>query len=137
MVEVYDIETYAECFTYVGLNVKDKSISKFIIHEDLNQINQLYQHLNQLKGMIGYNNLLFDYPIIHMILENENLYKNISTIDVINLIYNKAQDIISKQNSGFSFGIKDKDIKIPQMDLFRIWHFNNAARSTSLKSLEI
>lgn len=143
MVEVYDIETYLEGFCYVGLNVEDKKISKFIIHKDLDQLEDLITHIKSLKGMIGFNNLGFDYPVLHDLL---NLHKNnVLSPNIenrINGIFQKAQSIIEEQNNK-SFGfekftsIRDKDILVPQLDLFKLWHFNNKARMTSLKSLEI
>jgi len=55
-------------------------------------------------------------------------------------IYNEAQRIIEEQNKkdfNTIVAIKQSEVLIPQLDLFKIWHFNNKARSTSLKALQI
>ena len=142
MVEVYDIETTASAFTYTGLDVKTGKVSQFILHKDKNELSEMMAHLKSLKGMIGFNVINFDYPIIHYIM-NEWKYRftrEWSNEGWIKLIFDEAQRVISLQNSKdfkVQSAIPVKYVKIPQLDLFRVWHFNNKARMTSLKSLEI
>ena len=52
------------------------------------------------------------------------------------MIYDKAQSIINNQKTKFSHIIWDNQQMIPQIDLFKIHHFDNKAKSTSLKVLE-
>jgi len=142
---VYDIETLAGTFTYTALDIRTEELYQYVIHPNLNQLDDLMNHLNKCTGQIGFNNVSFDYPIIHFIMINYEDWKwqldsGMEAKDIIDDIYAKAQSIISEQNNsrfGGGFGIKSKDVKIPQLDLFRIYHYNNAARSTSLKSLQI
>lgn len=142
--EVYDIETIASIFSYVGLNIDTEEIVKFVLHKDKFELIDFIQHLKTLKGQIGFNNLSFDYPIIHFIIKNHNEWlwsleeNKLSRQDIISLIYQEAQRIINNQNTeGFFSSIRDKDVLIPQLDLFKVWHYNNKARMTSLKALEI
>jgi len=138
---VYDIETLKSCFTYSAINVDTEEKVKFVIHKERNDIEGFKAHLRRkCKGMIGFNNIGFDYPVIHYILTMPGIYGKKGRLIIIDNIYNKAQDIIKWQNHNVGFNpnvIKDKDIIIPQLDLFKLWHFNNKARMTSLKSLEI
>lgn len=145
-VEVYDIETLASCFTYTGLDKDTLEVKQFVIHKDLNQLEDLVIHLKSLAGGIGFNNLTFDYPIIHYLLLNyeiwlrKNKNRQISNQDIVNYLYIKAQQIIEIQNrKDFTQSsiIRDKDCFFKQLDLFKLWHYNNPARSTSLKSLQI
>lgn len=136
--EVYDIETIKSCFTYTGFNIDTQQVSKFVIHKELNQLEELVNHLKTLKAQIGFNNVNFDYPVIHYILKNYmNWYKKYPG-EIIDLIYDEAQRLISGQNTDrFGHSIRDKDVLIPQLDLFKMWHYDNKAKMTSLKSLEI
>lgn len=142
MVEVYDLEVTASAFTYTGLDVKTGKVSQFILHKDKNELSEMMAHLKSLKGMIGFNVINFDYPIIHYMM-NEWKYRftrEWSNEGWIKLIFDEAQRVISLQNSKdfkVQSAIPVKYVKIPQLDLFRVWHFNNKARMTSLKSLEI
>ena len=135
---VYDIETLMSCFTYTAVDINTEEVFKFVIHKDLNQLDELYNHLINCKGQIGFNNINFDYPIIHYILKNYYSWKDLDAITIISLIYAKAQEIIGNQNKdGYFSSIKDNEVIIPQLDLFRVWHYNNKARMTGLKALEI
>lgn len=135
---IYDIETLKSCFTYSALNIDTKEIVQFVIHKDKCEYYPLVEHLKKCRGHIGFNNLNFDYPIIHKILIN--LWDLHKPEEIITEIYKEAQRIIETQNSknfNQTVAIKQSEVIIPQLDLFKIWHFNNAARATSLKALEV
>jgi hypothetical protein len=142
---VYDLETLSGLMSYTGLDVDTEEVYQFVLHKDKFELEELIEHLNETTHQIGYNNLSFDYPIIHFILLSYKDWKwelagcYITEQDVIDLIYKKAQALIEQQNASVfgSFGIKESEVIIPQMDLFKIWHFNNPARSTGLKALQI
>ncbi len=135
---VMDVETLASCFTYTGYNIDTAEIVQYVLHKDRFELQQLVEHLNSCKGHIGFNNINFDYPIIHYILKN--ILGASNRTSVVQAIYKEAQRIIEEQNKqefNTIIAIKQQDVKIPQLDLFKIWHYNNKARSTSLKALEI
>jgi len=46
MIEIYDIETISNFFSYCGMNKDTKEISKFIIHNSKNQLKELVLHLS-------------------------------------------------------------------------------------------
>lgn len=139
MVVVYDVETLKGVFTLVSIDKDTNEIYKFVIHPERNDLDKLVEHLLKLKGQIGFNNISFDYPIIHFILTNYKSWKWVNPQVIITEIYNKAQELIEEQNrSEFApTPVNERAWKIPQLDLFRMWHYNNSARATSLKALEI
>lgn len=130
---VYDIETLSNCFTYAAKNRDTGEIITFIICNEVNQLPQLLGHLSACKGQIGFNNLNFDYPVLHDIIENRSDLLKMDTDEITDFIYESAQDKVSQEFSA----VRDDDVLIPQLDLFKIWHFDNKARMTSLKKLEI
>ncbi len=145
---VYDIETFKGCFSYCDIDVKTGEIKKFVIHKDRDDSCELYDHLKELKGMIGFNVISFDYPIIHLFMNwfpqaikncKKSLLYDETPEEIVLMLYNKAQEIIGQQSNSFmNFpSIREKDMLIPQMDLFKMYHFDNPARKTSLKSLQI
>lgn len=137
---VYDIETLASCFTYTAINIDTEEILQYVIHKERNEIDELINHLKLCKGQIGFNNINFDYPIIHSILKRYNnwLLCKLSNSEIISQIYIIAQELINNQNKDTNFSsIKESEMVIPQLDLFKLWHYDNSARMTSLKSLEI
>ena len=66
---VYDIETISNLFTYTAINRDTKEVVKYVIWGDLNELYPLLVHLSTCKGLIGFNNLNFDYPVIHYIIK--------------------------------------------------------------------
>lgn len=141
---VYDIETLSSCFTYSAINIDTEEIVQFVLHEHKDDRQLLFNHLKQCKGQIGFNNLNFDYPIIHLFLINfkkwsDDIDEFLNSEDIVSLLYDEAQRIINTQNQDEKVytSIRYKDVLIQQLDLFKIWHYDNKARRTSLKSLEI
>jgi len=139
---VYDIETLKSCFTYSAFNIDNNETVQYVIHKDRNDLIELITHLKKCKAQIGYNNINFDYTIIHYILNyyKEWIIKEYNPSIIITEIYEKAQSLIEEQNKpqfNAINAIKLSDILIVQLDLFKLWHYNNKARSQSLKGLEV
>jgi hypothetical protein len=80
--------------------------------------------------MVGFNNAGFDYPIVHELMVNPYLFD-------YNKAYQISQKIIGSQHGGFRVNsVKYSDRLIPQIDIFKICHFDNRAKATSLKALQ-
>ena len=129
-IDIYDIETFNEAFILCTLDRDTLEKKQFEISNRKNDIQLLLKYFNTINGQIGYNNLNFDYPVLHWIINNWDKYN--TPIELTNKICQKAQDIINEEFSEIYY----KNIIIPQLDLFKIWHFNGKAKTTSLKYLE-
>lgn len=129
--EVYDIETYPNIFTLAIGNMGTRKMKVFEISTRKDNRKEMIQYLREIRrngcSMVGFNNVGFDYPVLHYILKNQQC----SVMD----IYQKAMSVIASDNM-FANVISDKETMIPQIDLYKIHHFDNKARSTSLKMLE-
>jgi len=75
--------------------------------------------------MIGFNNMSFDWPVMDFFMRN-------SDSDASKL-YAVAMTLIGGDDRNANVIWRPE---IPQIDLFRMHHFDNPARSTSLKKLE-
>lgn len=128
---VYDIETYPNTFTLIATHTITERTWLFEISDRRNDVAMLRRFMDTLRAhncrMVGFNNLGFDYPVLHAIYS----YHHITVTD----IYNKAMDIIKSGNK-FAHMVWDNDQVVPQIDLYKIHHFDNKARATSLKVLE-
>ena len=130
---VYDEETYPNLYSLAALDHNNPSHQ--VIFElsdrrnDMPQMMQWLQFLSENKiEMDGYNNIGFDYPVLHAIIMSGGTM-------TVEQIYAKAMSII--QGDRFAHTIWPKDRIVPQLDLFKIHHFDNMARATSLKALQI
>lgn len=130
----YDIECYPNFFSIRFTRDTDGGKWCFEISEWMNQGRELNFFLNQLKQskarMVGYNNLGYDYPMVHTIMDN---YGNVNHT----MLYAKSRAIFEdRKYDQFAHSISDWNTHIAQVDLFKIHHFDNKAKMTSLKLLE-
>ena len=125
MIKVYDIETFANCFTYTDYNPSTKEINVFVISSFRDDSVEFKKYLDSIKkcGMVGFNNLHFDWPVTNFIY---NLLQ-----PTAEKIYAYAQSIITEEKKEY---VK---VWIKQLDLYLLNHYDNKARSTSLKALEV
>ena len=133
LIYIYDIETYPNIFTCATLHPMTGEKWLFEISDRINMISSFHNFIRILKSinatMVGYNNIHFDYPVIHWIFHNSDDENPITVTD----IYNKAMSIISGKPQKM---IWDNQRLVKQLDLFKINHYDNKAKSTSLKALE-
>ena len=140
---VFDIETFPNCFTFSAVYSNGKGMRAFEISDRKNQVEELLDFFRKVKGaghrFVGFNNNNFDYPVIHHILQKaRKVHGTEKKLKVTaKELYDVAMKLInsSKENK-FGSAIKEKDVIIPQVDLFKVHHFDNKARATSLKMLE-
>lgn len=128
---IMDVETLSNCFTYSAINRDSDEIVSFVIWKDRNDLNELLNHLWECKGQIGFNNIAFDANIIQFILRSKNKLKKLDGDEIARRIYQEAQNTIQAEWSDIRNPI------IPQLDVFRIHHFDNKAKICSLKKIEI
>lgn len=141
---IYDLESYPNVFTMTIVHAnKSNFVRQYEISDRKNDIEGIKKCIaylrNKKQRMVGFNNLAYDYTLLHMIIEEIDLAEkegrtpNVSASD----LYRKTSEIIKKMNDseGKWYGIKEP--LIAQIDLYKIWHFDNAAKATSLKMLEV
>lgn len=137
---IYDIETYKNLFSFSIIRADGKYKQTFECSYRMNQIDRILKCLDYLSDndyrMVGFNSKGFDYPILHEILR---LRKSIELDDgkkISRRVFTIAQKQIESFKDGFGNTIKSAEEYVKQVDLYRIWHFNNKARATGLKMLE-
>lgn len=136
---VYDIETFKHCFTFSIIRADGKHKRTFEVSKRKNEIDKIFTCLDYLQDkdfrMVGFNSVGFDYPIIHKLMENRNKIPK-GGAAIAALVYKYAQEQIDSFRDGFGNTVRTADRFIKQVDLYRIWHFNNKAKATGLKMLE-
>jgi hypothetical protein len=134
---VYDIETLTNFFSAVFLDIQTKEIYIFKIYStdtsELNQLDELISFLQKCKGLIGFNNLAFDFQVLESIIQNYTKLKHKSTKDIVSDIYSYAQEHIEREIPK----IHPNKFSIPNLDLFKLNHFDGKAKQgVSLKWLQ-
>lgn len=132
---VYDLEAYKNYFSCRITRDSDGAQWKFEISPWVHEGFALYMLVMQVAdsggAMVGYNNVKFDYPLLHMLMEHRGEI-------TYGKLYRYGQRIIADGNRGMQWNhvIWDNDGYCPQIDLMMIHHFDNTAKLTSLKLLE-
>jgi hypothetical protein len=123
--DIYDIETFPNLFTASFLPLDSEYVRAFEISERKDQRIELIDYVHSLDEMIGFNNVGFDWPILNKLLLNPSM----SPYE----LHQIAEEIIGSNNR---FGHIVWQPSVRQVDLYLVHHFDNRARSTSLKTLE-
>ena len=129
-----DTETYPNCFLLVARICGTKITFTFEISTYKDDSVELYRFLNRLANidtrLYGFNIVGFDGPLIHTFMRMGGKVTP-------QFMYEKAMRIIqSQENDKFAHMVKPADRDHEWVDLYRINHFHNRARATSLKALE-
>lgn len=136
----YDIETYPNCFCMVIQNILNPEFSVYYeVSPWRNDSVQLKKALLFLASknvvFVGYNSMNFDWPVVDYFLNKINVKSDGKSISY--MMWRKASEVIGRnRDEVFANTIWPRDQLIKQLDLFRMNHYDNAAKRTSLKALE-
>ena len=136
---VFDLEQFPNFHSGTFINRDDRDDKRvFVIHEAYNDYIEYFHFLqDEVAGLIGFNSVNYDYPLLHFFLELMPIYADrkteIGASRMNEMLHLQSQQIIRAEYSA----IPEWQTKIPQLDLFRIHHFDNKAKRTSLKAVEI
>lgn len=134
---IFDIETFPNCFTFTAICADNSRTHVYECSSRKNDVSQLFEFLDMLHDkkhrMVGFNNKGFDYPVLHELLEVRAKAVTVSGKAVAKKAYKVAQNLISVQAEHNNIRLKEY---VKQVDLFKIHHFDNKARATSLKMIE-
>lgn len=85
---------------------------------------------------IGFNNVNFDSQVMEWVLRTMQRWVDLDNLEITARIWQKAQDIISDIKNGIFPPYREDSIRVKLIDIFKIHHFDNEAKRTSLKWLE-
>ena len=129
----FDIETLINCFTVVFVNCEDENeTDRFVLHESRDDSESLLEFMDSLgldDTLVGYNSLNFDMPVLYRVCDLIRSKHPVS--NVIRESYLMAQSLITE----------DVRPKYPvtlfnHIDLFKLYHFDNESKRTSLKWIQ-
>jgi len=135
-----DYETLSNCFIAVFQDIKTDDTEVFVIHKLHNDTERLIEFLIRNIELdewhVSFNGLGFDSQITEYILRSSEQLVHMDPEEVARWIYGKAQDIIQRQNEDRFLEFNPWDIQINQVDVFKLNHWDNAAKRSSLKWIQ-
>lgn len=130
---VYDCECLPNYFSLYAADLNSDAEYYFEISQYRNDAHALYNWLMWLARndwfMIGFNSIGYDYNLIHAFMTEPVGFGP-------ERFYQVSQSII-KSTDRFGVTVRPTDRYIKQIDLYKIHHFDNQAKSTSLKALQV
>jgi hypothetical protein len=137
-----DYETLSNCFVAVFESVKSEDREIFTVHKDKNEIIEfiafLERNIAYNEWHVSFNGLGFDSQITEHILRNKDqlIYGYGDGEEIARWIYSKAQDVIGRQNRQEFLEFSLRDLQINQVDVFKLNHWDNNAKRSSLKWIQ-
>lgn len=135
----YDLETFPNCFTARFIHIATDTRWRFEISEFVDDSVALIAFVMQLKACnargVGYNNVGFDYPVLHRIVMGQ--------MNDPRAIYDLAMRLIKgSKDEKFALQVWDNERLFEQLDLIMVWHYNKenpvtGTEPTSLKALAV
>jgi hypothetical protein len=135
-----DYETLSNCFIAVFESVKSEDREIFTVHKDKNEIAEfiafLERNIQLQEWHVSFNGLGFDSQITEHVLRNAGMLSFMDGEEIAQFIYSKAQDIIGRQNRQEFLEFSLRDLHINQVDVFKLNHWDNNAKRSSLKWIQ-
>lgn len=135
----WDIETLQELFIFGGkTRGPNPVVHTFIISQWRNDLYKLVKFIEETKDWwyVGFNSYSFDTQVMEWILRNYQGWHDLSNLEICAKIAQYAQDCIDDSNYDLQPRFKYWMFSFKNIDLFRVWHFDNLNNRTSLKWLE-
>ena len=137
---VMDYETLSNCFIGVFEDIKSEDREIFVCHESRNDILDLVTFLERNiayeEWHVSFNGLAFDSQITEHILRNKDQLMQLDGDVIAKFLYDKAQSVIQRQNEGEFSEFSPREMQIRQVDVFKLNHWDNPAKRSSLKWIQ-
>lgn len=137
---VMDYETNINCFLGVFEHYKTDEVKVFTIGRLKNDLPEMLDFFEEnIKGNqwhISFNGLAFDAQITQYVIKNRKHLLSIDGEAAGRLIYKKAQDAIRRSNAREFQEWSEKKLSIKQIDIFKLNHWDNPAKRSSLKWIQ-
>jgi hypothetical protein len=131
---IYDIESFPNFFFYGHYDYIKDIYESYEISDRKNDYLKIKERLlrGDIDYQIGFNNIEYDYILIDFLLSRN--FTKLSGSELSLVLNNLSQKIIKRNDEIRS--IAPWKEKIKQLDLKKIWHFDNKAKLVSLKWIQ-
>jgi len=137
---VMDYETLSDCFLGVFENYNTDEVHVFTIGKLRNDIDKLYRFFCDNKENneyhISFNGLGFDSQITEFIYRNYDSFVTLDGVTIAKKIYGEAQETIQRSNNREFSKYPEWKLSVKQIDIFKLNHWDNPAKSSSLKWIQ-
>lgn len=135
-----DFETLKNCTVLCAEHFKSEESKEFVVHKLRNDFPRMLEFLRRNRDNsewhVSFNGISFDSQVTQFILDRGEGMLNGDPEFIANEIYRFVQELIDSQNAGEWPPYNEKEIAIRQVDVFKLNHWDNPAKSSSLKWIQ-
>jgi hypothetical protein len=135
---ICDIETYYQLFD-AGFYDPDTGVwTEFEISQWKNDLYSFVKFYTSKSYdyCVTFNGINFDQQVMEYIVDEHQNWHELSNLEIVKKISDFASQVIENQNYRLSPRYTEEQFSIKPIDIFKIHHFDNEARRTSLKFCE-
>lgn len=137
---VMDYETLADCFVAVFEHYKEEEVKVFAVSSIQNDfipfVDFLCDNINNNEWHVSFNGLAFDAQVTEYILDNHVELRNFDGATIAGYIYKFAQEVIDLMRNKQWPPYSPYRMRIRQIDIFKLNHWDNPAKMSSLKWIQ-
>ena len=137
---VMDYETLADCFVGVFEHIKEDEVKVFAVSNMQNDfesfVDFLYSNISNGEWHVSFNGLAFDAQVTEYILDNHVELRKLDGGQIAGYIYQFAQDTIDLMRNKMWPKYSPFKMRIRQIDIFKLNHWDNPAKMSSLKWIQ-
>lgn len=139
-VGVFDIECYVELFD-VGIYDPDTKVwYEFEVSKrknDLYKFVKFYQdNTEKFDYVVGFNSVEYDQQVLQYVLRHYQEWADLTNLEICKKISNFSSNIIDNGKYNIPVPYKEDQFPIKPIDVYKVNHFDNDAKRTSLKWCE-
>jgi hypothetical protein len=135
-----DLEVMINFFCGVFQHYKTDERKIFIVHDLKNDFEAFVEFLDNCvineEWYISFNGIGFDAQITEYILQNRAVFKDMTPEEITGHLYSVAQNVIQKQDTREKPDYHETKLSIKQIDLYKLNHWDNPAKRSSLKWIQ-
>jgi len=139
-IQIYDIESYNGLFLFICYDPSTNRWLIFQISEYQSDLYSLIKHLQARRADncfdISFNGISYDSQVLQYILDNYEKWVDLGNMEIVRLIKRFSNKVIDDSKYDLRSPYWEDQIEIKQIDLFKIHHYDNENRRTSLKWLQ-
>lgn len=137
---VMDYETLADCFVGVFEHIKSDEVKVFAVSNLQNDfesfVDFLYSNITNNEWHVSFNGLAFDAQVTEFILDNHVELRSFDGGQIAGYIYQFAQETIDLMRNKMWPKYSPFKMRIRQIDIFKLNHWDNPAKMSSLKWIQ-
>ena len=137
---IMDYETLSNCFVAVFKHYKTDETHIFSVCNLQNDYDKfiefLKQNIDNNEWHISYNGLAFDAQVTHNIIKDHDNLRLMDGESIAEEIYGYAQEAIRRSNNKEFQTFPEWEMSIKQIDVFKLNHWDNMAKRSSLKWIQ-